>query len=173
MTTRRADTRGFAGRARTRADHWRAARGGRGPNGPSCDPLPLGFRFSPSWAPMIGGNASGRLGAIPRFVKGFPSSRFGTPTGASAACAVHVPRWRSSRPCQNHYHLILETPRANLSVAMRHLNGVYAQSFNRRHRRALCGESCRCRLYRRRRRPRPRHQSLDLAVLPSWGQVLH
>lgn len=31
----------------------------------------------------------------------------------------------------NHYHLILETPEANLSKGMRLLNGVYTQSFNR------------------------------------------
>jgi REP element-mobilizing transposase RayT len=35
----------------------------------------------------------------------------------------------------NHYHLLLETPEANLSRAMRQLNGVYSQAFNRRHRR--------------------------------------
>ena len=35
----------------------------------------------------------------------------------------------------NHYHLLVETPRANLSLAMRHLNGVYSQLFNRVHRR--------------------------------------
>jgi len=35
----------------------------------------------------------------------------------------------------NHYHLLLETPEANLSRAMRQLNGVYSQKFNRRHRR--------------------------------------
>jgi len=35
----------------------------------------------------------------------------------------------------NHYHLLLETPQANLSQALRHLNGVYTQAFNRRHRR--------------------------------------
>jgi len=33
----------------------------------------------------------------------------------------------------NHYHLLLETPTPNLSRAVRHLNGVYTQSFNRRH----------------------------------------
>ena len=33
----------------------------------------------------------------------------------------------------NHYHLLLETPDANLSHAMRQLNGVYSQGFNRRH----------------------------------------
>jgi len=33
----------------------------------------------------------------------------------------------------NHYHLLLETPDPNLSQAMRHLNGVYTQAFNRRH----------------------------------------
>jgi putative transposase len=35
----------------------------------------------------------------------------------------------------NHYHLLIETPEANLSDGMRHLNGVYTQSFNRVHRR--------------------------------------
>ncbi len=33
----------------------------------------------------------------------------------------------------NHYHLIIETPDANLSRGMRQLNGVYTQRFNRRH----------------------------------------
>jgi REP element-mobilizing transposase RayT len=35
----------------------------------------------------------------------------------------------------NHYHFVGETPRGNLSAAMRQLNGVYAQTSNRRHRR--------------------------------------
>ena len=33
----------------------------------------------------------------------------------------------------NHYHLLIETPEANLSRGMRQLNGVYTQSFNRLH----------------------------------------
>lgn len=33
----------------------------------------------------------------------------------------------------NHYHLLIETPDANLSVGMRHLNGVYTQKFNFHH----------------------------------------
>lgn len=33
----------------------------------------------------------------------------------------------------NHYHLLIQTPKANLSRAMRHLNGVYTQRFNRLH----------------------------------------
>ena len=33
----------------------------------------------------------------------------------------------------NHYHLIVETPLPNLPEAMKHLNGVYAQGFNRRY----------------------------------------
>ena len=33
----------------------------------------------------------------------------------------------------NHYHIVGETPRANLSDAMRFVNGVYAQASNRRH----------------------------------------
>ena len=35
----------------------------------------------------------------------------------------------------NHYHLLIETPTPNLSRGMRHLNGVYTQSFNRAHHR--------------------------------------
>ncbi|PYJ69641.1 MAG: addiction module toxin RelE, partial [Verrucomicrobia bacterium] len=35
----------------------------------------------------------------------------------------------------NHYHLLVETPRGGLSRALRYLNGVYTQAFNRRHRR--------------------------------------
>jgi REP element-mobilizing transposase RayT len=37
----------------------------------------------------------------------------------------------------NHYHLLVETPRANLSLGMRQINGLYARRFNLRHRR--CG----------------------------------
>ncbi|MCP4489553.1 MAG: hypothetical protein GY820_19890 [Gammaproteobacteria bacterium] len=33
----------------------------------------------------------------------------------------------------NHYHLLIETPEANLSKGMRQLNGVYTQSYNRSH----------------------------------------
>jgi putative transposase len=33
----------------------------------------------------------------------------------------------------NHYHLLVQTPDANLSRSMRHLNGVYTQRFNKRH----------------------------------------
>ncbi len=33
----------------------------------------------------------------------------------------------------NHYHLLVQTPDANLSRCMRHLNGVYTQRFNRNH----------------------------------------
>ena len=33
----------------------------------------------------------------------------------------------------NHYHIVVQTRRGNLSRLMRHVNGVYAQAFNRRH----------------------------------------
>lgn len=36
----------------------------------------------------------------------------------------------------NHYHLLIETPDANLSKGMRQLNGIYTQQFNRAHGRA-------------------------------------
>src|SRR5882672_4165563 len=37
----------------------------------------------------------------------------------------------------NHFHLLAQTPEPNLSRCMHHLNGLYAQRFNRRHHR--CG----------------------------------
>lgn len=37
----------------------------------------------------------------------------------------------------NHYHLLVETPKPNLSIGMRQLNGLYARRFNIRHGR--CG----------------------------------
>lgn len=45
--------------------------------------------------------------------------------------------WRCYAYClmDNHYHLLLETPQPNLSQGMRHLNGLYTQAYNRRHRR--------------------------------------
>lgn len=35
----------------------------------------------------------------------------------------------------NHYHIVVETIEGNLAQGMRHLNGVYTQTFNRTHRR--------------------------------------
>jgi hypothetical protein len=33
----------------------------------------------------------------------------------------------------NHYHMLIQTPDANISRSMRHLNGVYTQRYNSRH----------------------------------------
>lgn len=33
----------------------------------------------------------------------------------------------------NHYHLLIQTPDANISRSMRHLNGIYTQRYNRKH----------------------------------------
>jgi len=33
----------------------------------------------------------------------------------------------------NHYHLMIETPDANLSKGMQHLNATFSQAFNKRH----------------------------------------
>jgi putative transposase len=41
-------------------------------------------------------------------------------------CVVHAYCLMS-----NHYHLLIETPNANLSRIMRHINGVYTQRYNR------------------------------------------
>ncbi len=45
--------------------------------------------------------------------------------------------WQFHAYClmSNHYHLLVETPRANLSKGMQYLNGVYTQRFNRKHNR--------------------------------------
>jgi REP element-mobilizing transposase RayT len=45
----------------------------------------------------------------------------------------------------NHYHVVAGTPRGNLSDAMRFLNGVFAQSSNRRHGRTGHVFEARCR----------------------------
>ena len=34
---------------------------------------------------------------------------------------------------QTHYHLLIQTPEANISRSMRHINGVYTQRFNKIH----------------------------------------
>ena len=36
----------------------------------------------------------------------------------------------------NHYHLLVETPEANLSYGMKQLNGIYTQRYNKRHKQA-------------------------------------
>ena len=43
--------------------------------------------------------------------------------------------WVCHAWCQmtNHYHVLIETPEANLAHGMRQLNGVYTQRFNRAH----------------------------------------
>ena len=48
-------------------------------------------------------------------------------------------RWHCLTYClmPNHYHLVVQTPRPDLSRGMRQINGIYAQRFNRRHDR--CG----------------------------------
>ena len=43
--------------------------------------------------------------------------------------------WQCHAYClmPNHYHLLVQTPEANLSRGMRQLNGLYTQRLNRRH----------------------------------------
>jgi putative transposase len=56
---------------------------------------------------------------------------------AILARAVERYQWLCHTYClmDNHYHLLLEVPLGNLPLGMRQLNGVYAQSYNRRHQR--------------------------------------
>ena len=43
--------------------------------------------------------------------------------------------WQCYAYClmDNHYHLVIETPEANLAKGMRQLNGVFTQKMNRRY----------------------------------------
>jgi putative transposase len=51
------------------------------------------------------------------------------------AKVVSRQRWLCLAYClmDNHVHLLLETPEANLATGMQRLHGVYAQTFNERH----------------------------------------
>ena len=51
------------------------------------------------------------------------------------ASVVERCHWLCHAYClmDNHYHLLVETPEANLSRGMRQLNGVYTQRYNRTH----------------------------------------
>ena len=50
---------------------------------------------------------------------------------------IETYEWRCQSYCLmgTHYHLIIQTPNANLAAGMQTLNGRYAQRFNWRHRR--------------------------------------
>jgi len=49
--------------------------------------------------------------------------------------AVERHKWRCLAYClmENHVHLLIETPQANLAVGMQRFHGLYAQTFNERH----------------------------------------
>ena len=53
------------------------------------------------------------------------------------ALVVHVYEWRVYPLClmTNHYHLLLESRRVQLSTGMQRVNGAYGAAFNRRHKR--------------------------------------
>jgi REP element-mobilizing transposase RayT len=88
---------------------------------------------------------------VPRSV--FPDGLFHVTTRGAAQCAIYradvdrrfflrlllrvVERhaWECYALClmDNHYHLVVETPRELLSLGMQRLNGIYAQAFNRKY----------------------------------------
>jgi putative transposase len=51
---------------------------------------------------------------------------------------VKQQRWRLLAYClmENHVHLLVETPEANLGDGMQRMHGLYAREFNSRHRRS-------------------------------------
>jgi putative transposase len=54
------------------------------------------------------------------------------------AVVIRRQGWSCSSFClmSSHYHLLVETPLGDLAAGMQRLNGLYAQTFNRRHRAA-------------------------------------
>ena len=56
---------------------------------------------------------------------------------ATLSAVVKRYNWFCHAYClmDNHYHLMIETPDANLSIGMRQLNGIYTQKYNARHKR--------------------------------------
>jgi REP element-mobilizing transposase RayT len=56
---------------------------------------------------------------------------------ATLAGACRKTGWQVHAYCLmgNHFHLVVETPRANLAVGMRWFLGTYTARFNRRHKR--------------------------------------
>jgi putative transposase len=70
-------------------------------------------------------------GGIDIFLDGDDRSRF-------LRILAHVTEkyaWRCHLYClmSNHYHLVVTTPEPNIAAAMHVLNGLYAQTFNKRH----------------------------------------
>jgi REP element-mobilizing transposase RayT len=53
--------------------------------------------------------------------------------GLADSCEIYHTKLISYVLMSNHYHLMLQTPDANLSRCMRHLNGVYTQRYNVGH----------------------------------------
>jgi putative transposase len=51
----------------------------------------------------------------------------------AATVAKYDLRLRFFTVLGTHYHLLLTTPRPNIAAAMQYLNGVYCQTYNRRH----------------------------------------
>jgi putative transposase len=51
------------------------------------------------------------------------------------ATVIKTHNWLCHAYClmDNHYHLLIETPDANLSAGMRDLNGIYTQAHNKKH----------------------------------------
>ena len=49
------------------------------------------------------------------------------------ACSMFNLRVSAYCLMSNHYHILLQTPEANHSRCMRHINGIYIQRYNRRY----------------------------------------
>src|SRR4030042_5741019 len=88
---------------------------------------PLRIEFSDAWYHVL--NRGRRRESILRDTKDYEIYL----QTVQEACELWHLRVAAYCLLSNHYHLLVQTPNANLSRCLRHIDGVYTQRFNRRH----------------------------------------
>jgi len=88
---------------------------------------PLRIEFSDAWYHVL--NRGRRRESIFRDPKDYETFL----QTVQEACEFWHLRVAAYCLLSNHYHLLVQTPNANLSRCLRHIDGVYTQRFNRRH----------------------------------------
>ena len=91
---------------------------------------PLRIEFQGAWYHVMNRG----LNRQPIFARGGEDCRLFIAT-LKEACELFRVAISSYCLMPNHYHLLVHTPEGNLARFMRHLNGVYTQRYNRKHKR--------------------------------------
>jgi putative transposase len=88
---------------------------------------PLRIEYPGAWYHVLNrGRRKGRFSFRPRTIPFFKNL-------LGRCCDLFELEIHAYSLMPNHYHLLVRTPRGNLSRAMRHLDGMYTQKVNRRH----------------------------------------